>query len=151
MSPFTLFLLSAVGFMSASVLQQWRSGGMDDIPARLKSYSGFGIIAAGLWAASKTEFWRSVFIVVWALIFATLMLPEEMGFFARHPSLVLALPAAAGFVAANYHRSGIGALSSIVVVAVLALAIYRFMDEDRITGPWLRAHETIITGDNTYK
>ena len=138
MSPLYLFLLSAIGFTSASVFQQWRAGAVDVLPKSLKAYSGFGMIVAALWMAAKTPFWGRAFSVVSAMIFASMMVPDEMQFFARHSSIILALPFAAGFVASNYRRSCVGALASIAVVAVTALAFYRFAESDPVTGPWLR-------------
>lgn len=137
MSPLFLILLSAAGFVSASVFQQWRAGATDVIPARLRAYSGVGIVVGALWMAAKTPFWRHAFIVVSVMIFASMMVPNEMQFFVRHPSMILAVPFASGFVAANYRRSGVGALASCAVVAITILATYRVVEGDPFTGPWL--------------
>ena len=134
-----LILLSAAGLISASMIQQWRSGGIDEIPKSLKAYSVAGLAIGILWMAIRTPFWRHAFITISAMLFACFMLPNEMTFFARNPSLVLALPFVAGFVAANYRRSGVGAIASIAVIAITTLASYRIAQSDPVIGPWVRS------------
>jgi hypothetical protein len=77
-------------------------------------------------------------MVLSAMGFATLLLPDEMMFFARHPALAFAVPFTAGFVGANMGRSGIGSASAWAVLAVLAVAAYRVVATDPGIGPWLR-------------
>ncbi len=138
MAALYLSLLSIVGLCAASVVQQWRSSDPTQIPKLLKRYAGLGLFLGLLWLALKTPFWRHAFIIVSALIFACAMLPTEMTFFSRNPSLLVAAPYVAGFVAANYRRSGIGALASVLVIGVMTLASYRMIEHDPVTGPWLQ-------------
>jgi hypothetical protein len=54
----------------------------------------------------------------------------EMMFFVRHPALAVAIPLAAGFVAANLGKSGIRTAAAWTVLVVLAVAAYRSADAD---------------------
>ena len=72
-----------------------------------------------------------------AMLFAAVLLPNEMLFFVRHPLLLFALPFAAGFVAAHLRRSSIGTVAACVVLAVLAVAIYRSLEADPVASAWL--------------
>jgi hypothetical protein len=95
----------------------------------LRQYSRLGIFFALIWLLMNRPFGRHVFIALSAMAFATLMLPSEMMFFARHPLLVLAVPFATGFAGAYLGRSTVGTLVTWVVLGVLAAAIYRAMLE----------------------
>jgi hypothetical protein len=112
---------------------------IDVILAQLGVYSRLGIVLAAFWFVASRPFWRHLFVALCAMAFATLMLPAEMMFFARHPILAFAVPLAAGFVAANLGRSGIGTVAAWTVLVVLAVAAYRSADADPVTGPWLRS------------
>ena len=109
----------------------------DDIQARLKTYSLLGLAFAVVWLVVNRPFWRGVFMAVSAILFATVLLPKEMMFFVRHPVLVFALPFATGFVAANLGKSSIGTVVACIVLAVLAVAIYRSLDADPVANTWL--------------
>ena len=109
----------------------------DDIQARLKTYSLLGLAFAVIWLVVNRPFWRGVFMAVSAMLFATVLLPKEMMFFVRHPVLVFALPFATGFVAANLGKSSIGTVVACIVLAVLAVAIYRSLDADPVANTWL--------------
>jgi hypothetical protein len=95
----------------------------------LRQYSRLGIFFALIWLIMNSPFWRHVFIALSAMTFATLMLPNEMGFFARHPLLAFAVPFTAGFAGAHLGRSTIGTIATWLVLGVLAVAIYRAMLE----------------------
>jgi hypothetical protein len=110
----------------------------DAILTRLGICSQLGIILVVTWFLVNRPFWQHLFVALWAMAFATLMLPAEMMFFVRHPILALAVPFAAGFVAANLGRSGIRSVAAWAVLVVLAVAGYRSADADPVTGPWLR-------------
>lgn len=105
--------------------------------ARLKAYSRLGIALAVVWFVANRPFCRHLLMTLWALVFATLLLPKEMMFFVRHPVLLFALPFAAGFVAANLGKSSIATAAAGVVLVVLAIAIYRIVDADPLTSAWL--------------
>jgi hypothetical protein len=92
---------------------------------------------AVVWLVVNRPFWRHVFMTLSAMLFAAVLLPKEMLFFVRHPLLLFALPFAAGFVATNLRRSSIGTVAACVVLAVLALAIYRSLAADPATSAWL--------------
>ena len=92
--------------------------------ARLRVYSRLGIVFAVIWFLVNRPFWRHLFVALWAMAFVTLVLPAEMMFFVRHPVLAFAVPLAAGFVAANLGRSGIGTVAAWAVLVVLAIAAY---------------------------
>jgi hypothetical protein len=66
----------------------------------LGQYSRLGIFFALIWLLMNRPFGRHVFIALSAMAFATLMLPNEMMFFARHPLLAFAVPFTAGFAGA---------------------------------------------------
>ena len=91
----------------------------------LRQYSRLGIFFAIIWLIMNRPFGRHVFIALSAMAFATLMLPNEMMFFARHPELALGVPFTAGFAGAHMGRSIIGTVATWVVLGVLAVAIYR--------------------------
>jgi hypothetical protein len=112
---------------------------IDVILARLGVYSQLGIGFAVIWFLVKRPFWRHLFVALCAMAFATLMLPAEMMFFVRHPVLAFAVPLAAGFVAANLGGSGVGTVAAWAVLVVLAVAAYRSVDADPVTGPWMRS------------
>jgi hypothetical protein len=95
----------------------------------LRQYFRLGIFFALIWLIMNRPFGRHVFIAVSAMAFATLMLPNEMMFFARHPLLAFAVPFAAGFAGAHLGRSTVGTLATWVVLGVLAAAICRAMFE----------------------
>ena len=95
----------------------------------LRQYSRLGILFALIWLIMNRPFGRHVFIALSAMAFATLMLPNEMMFFARHPLLAFAVPFATGFAGAHLGRSTVGTLATWVVLGVLAVAIYRAMLE----------------------
>jgi hypothetical protein len=114
-----------------------RPSASDDLHARLKAYSRFGMALAVVWLVVNRPFWRHVFVALSAMIFATVLLPKEMMFFARHPVLLFALPFAAGFVAANLGRSSVGTVAAFVVLAVLGVAICRSLAADPVTSAWL--------------
>jgi hypothetical protein len=81
--------------------------------ARLLQYaeqhSGLGIACALIWLAMHRPFWRHVFMAASAMSFATLLLPEQMMFFTRHPALALGVLFTAGFagahLGANHNRN----------------------------------------------
>jgi hypothetical protein len=60
-----------------------------------------------------------------AMTFATLLLPEEMMFFTRHPVLAFGVLFTAGFAGAHLGRTIIGTLATWIVLGVLAVAICR--------------------------
>jgi hypothetical protein len=95
----------------------------------LRQYSRLGILFALTWLIMNRPFGRHVFIALSAMAFATLMMPDEMMFFARHPTLAFAVPFAAGFAGTHLGRGAIGTLATWVVLGVLALAIYRAVIE----------------------
>jgi hypothetical protein len=109
----------------------------DNLHARLRTYSRLGLALAVAWLLANRPFWRHVFMALSAMLFAAILLPKEMLFFVRHPLLLFALPFAAGFVAANLGRSSIGTVVACVVLAVLAVAIYRSLEADPVTSTWL--------------
>jgi len=109
----------------------------DDVRARLRAYSRLGLALALVWLVVNRPFWRHVFMALSAMLFAAVLLPEEMLFFVRHPLLLVALPFAAGFVAVNWGRSSIGTVVACIVLAVLAVAIYRSLQADPVTSTWL--------------
>jgi hypothetical protein len=59
------------------------------------------------------------------MAFATLLLTDEMMFFARQPVFAFAVPFTAGFAGAHMGRSVIGTVATWIVLGVLAVAIYR--------------------------
>jgi hypothetical protein len=91
----------------------------------LRQYSRLGIFLALIWLIMNRPFGRHVFITLSAMALATLMLPNEMMFFARHPELALGVPFTAGFAGAHMGRSIIGTVATWIVLGVLAVAIYR--------------------------
>jgi hypothetical protein len=95
----------------------------------LRQYCRLGILFALIWLTMNRPFGRHVFIALSAMAFSTLMLPNEMMFFARHPFLAFAVPFATGFAGAYLGRSIVGTLATWVVLGVLAVAIYRAMLE----------------------
>jgi hypothetical protein len=95
----------------------------------LRQYSRLGIFFALIWLTMSRPFGRHVFIALSAMAFATLMLPNEMMFFARHPLLAFAVPFATGFAGAHLGRSTVGTLATWVVLGVLGVAIYRALLE----------------------
>ena len=109
----------------------------DDLHGRLRTYSLLGLALAVVWLVINRPFWRHAFMALSAMLFATVLLPKEMMFFVRHPVLVFALPFAAGFVGANLGRSSIATVAACVVLAVLAVAIYRSLEADPDTSAWL--------------
>jgi hypothetical protein len=109
----------------------------DDVHARLRAYSRLGLVLAGIWFVANRPFWRHVFLALSTMLFASVLLPKEMLFFVRHPLLLFALPFAAGFVGANLGRSSIGTVLAYVVLAVLAVTIYRSLETDPVTSAWL--------------
>jgi len=109
----------------------------DNVHARLRAYSRLGFALAVVWLVANRPFWRHVFMTLSAMLFAAVLLPKEMLFFVRHPLLLFALPFAASFVAAHLRRSSIGTVAACVVLAVLAVAIYRSIEADPATSVWL--------------
>jgi hypothetical protein len=109
----------------------------DNVHARLRAYSRLGLLLAVVWFVLNRPFWRHVFLALSAMLFASVLLPNEMLFFVRHPLLLFALPFAAGFVAANLGRSTIGTVLAYVVLAVLAVTIYRSLEADPVASAWL--------------
>jgi hypothetical protein len=109
----------------------------DDVLTRLRTYSLLGLAFAVVWLVVNRPFWRGVFMAVSAMLFAAVLLPKEMMFFVRHPVLLFALPFANGFVAAHLGKSSIGTVVACVVLAVLAVAIYRSLDADPVANAWL--------------
>jgi hypothetical protein len=109
----------------------------NDVYARLRAYSRLGIVLAVVWFVVNRPFWRHVFLALSAMLFASVLLPKEMLFFVRHPLLLFALPFAAGFVAANLGRNSIGTVLAYVVLAVLAVTIFRSLETDPVASAWL--------------
>jgi hypothetical protein len=109
----------------------------DDVLTRLRAYSLLGLAFAVVWLVVNRPFWRGVFMAVSAMLFAAVLLPKEMMFFVRHPVLLFALPFANGFVAAHLGKSSVGTIVACVVLAVLAVAIYRSLDADPVANAWL--------------
>jgi hypothetical protein len=91
----------------------------------LRQCSRLGIFFALIWLTMNRPFGRHVFMALSAMAFATLLLPDEMMFFARHPMLAFGVPFAVGFAGAHLGRSTIGTLATWVVLGVLAVAIGR--------------------------
>jgi hypothetical protein len=110
----------------------------DDVHTRLRTYSLLGLAFAVVWLVVNRPFWRGFFMAVSAMVFAAVLLPKEMMFFVRHPELAVALPFASGFVAANLGKSSVGTVMACIVLAVLAVAIYRSLDADPVANSWLR-------------
>jgi uncharacterized membrane protein len=108
-----------------------------DLHARLRTYSLLGLAFAVVWLVVNRPFWRGVFMAVSAMLFAAVLLPKEMMFFVRHPVLLFALPFANGFVGAHLGKSSIGTVMACVLLAVLAVAIYRSLDADPVANTWL--------------
>jgi hypothetical protein len=125
------------------VPRQLKPDPIDTILTQLGSYARVAIILTVIWFVLNRPFWWHLFIALCAMAFATLMLPAEMMFFVRHPVLAFAVPFAAGFVAANLGRSGIGTVAASAVLVVLAVAAYRSADADPVTGPWLRSRAEV--------
>ena len=109
----------------------------DNIHARLRAYSRLGLVLAVVWFVVNRPFWRHVLLALAAMVFASVLLPSEMLFFVRHPLLLFALPFTAGFVAANLGRSSIGSVLAYIVLAVLAVTIYRSLEADPVASAWL--------------
>jgi len=114
--------------------RQLQADPIDAIFRRLGTYSRFGIILAVLWFVVNRPFWRHLFVALCAMAFATLMLPAKMMFFVRHAVLAFAVPFAAGLVAANLSRSGIGTVAARPVLIALAVGAYRTAADDPVTG-----------------
>jgi hypothetical protein len=91
----------------------------------LTQYSRLGIFFALIWLIGSRPFGRHVFMALSAMAFATLLLPNEMMFFARHPVLAFGVPFTAGFAGAHLGRSMVGTLATWIVLGVLAVAICR--------------------------
>jgi len=108
-----------------------------DLHARLRTYSLLGLAFSVVWLVVNRPFWRGVFMAVSAMLFAAVLLPKEMMFFVRHPVLLFALPFANGFVDAHLGKSSIGTVMACIVLAVLAVAIYRSLDADPVANTWL--------------
>jgi hypothetical protein len=89
----------------------------------VEQHSGLGIVCALIWLAIHRPFWRHVFMAASAMSFATLLLPEQMMFFARHPALALGVLFTAGFAGAHLGRTIIGTVATWIVLGVLAVAI----------------------------
>jgi hypothetical protein len=109
----------------------------DNVHARLRAYSRLGLVVAVVWFVVSRPFWRHVFLALSAMLFAGVLLPKEMLFFVRHPLLLFALPFAAGFVGANLGRSSIRTVLAYVVLAVLAVTLYRSLEADPETSAWV--------------
>jgi hypothetical protein len=91
--------------------------------------SGLSIaIVVMMWLFVRRPFWRYTSIALCTMAFATLLLPDEMMFFARHPTLTFAVPFAAGFVGVYLLRSGIETVAACAMLAVLAVAVYRAIE-----------------------
>jgi hypothetical protein len=90
----------------------------------VEQHSRLGIVCALIWLAIHRPFWHHVFMALSAMSFATLLLPDEMMFFARHPVFAFAVPFTAGFAGAHMGRSMIGTVATGIVLGVLAAAIY---------------------------
>jgi len=84
-----------------------------------------GFVFAAIWLVMGRPFWRHAFVALSTMAFATLLLPDEMTFFAHHPVVAFAVPFTAGFVGLNLGRSRVETLAAWVVLGVLAIAIYR--------------------------
>jgi hypothetical protein len=121
-----------------TVSHQWRSDHFGARPEKLGRYARLGIAFVVIWLVVNRPFWRYLILALSAMMFATMVLPVEMMFFVRHPALVFAILFTAGFVGANLGRSGIGSLLAWIVIAVLAVAIYRTVDADPATSSWLQ-------------
>ena len=134
--------------LQSTVLRLWRSEPLDGIRASVGHCSRIGIALLMILLVMTRPFWRHVFVALFTMIFATLLLPDEMTFFARHPVLVIAIPLAAGFVGANPGRSGLGSLAAWVVLGVLAVAIYRIVDADPATSSWLRQRADVSINES---
>lgn len=91
--------------------------------------SRLSIAIAVMWLFMRRPFWRYTLVALCTMAFATLLLPDEMMFFAHHPSLGFAIPFAAGFVGVYWWRSGIETVAACAVLAVLAVAVYRALLE----------------------
>jgi hypothetical protein len=61
----------------------------DAILTRLGICSQLGIILLVTWFLVNRPFWQHLFVALWAMAFATLMLPAEMMVFVRHPIWLL--------------------------------------------------------------
>jgi prepilin signal peptidase PulO-like enzyme (type II secretory pathway) len=107
-------------------------GVMNPFPRLLEyvgSYLGLGVVIALIWVAIRCPFGRHVLMALSVMTFATLLLPDEMMFFARHPVLAFAVLFTAGFAGAHLGRSIIGTVATGIVLGVLGAAIYRAVFE----------------------
>jgi len=91
----------------------------------VEQHSRLGIICVVIWLAIHRPFWRHFFMAASAMSFATLLLPEEMMFFTRHPLLALGVLFTVGFAGAHLGRTKIGTLATWIVLGVLAVPICR--------------------------
>jgi hypothetical protein len=91
--------------------------------------SRVGFVFAVIWLFVGRPFWRHVFVALSTMAFAGLLMPDEMAFFAHHPVVTFAVPFTAGFVGVHLGRSKVETFAAWVVLAVLAIAIYRAMLE----------------------
>jgi hypothetical protein len=131
--------------LRSAVLRQWRPEPFDGSRTSVGRCSRVGFALLMIWLVLTRRFWPHVFLALFTMTFATLLLPDEMTFFARHAVLLIAIPLASGFVGTNLGRSGLGSLAAWVVLGVLAVAIYRMVDADPATNPWLRPRADVST------
>jgi hypothetical protein len=82
-----------------------------------------------MWLFVRRPFWRYALAALCTMAFATFLLPDEMMFFAHHPTLAFAIPFAAGFVGVYLLRNGIEIVAACAMLAVLAVAVYRAIIE----------------------
>ena len=91
----------------------------------LNKVSRLCIAIAVTFMLMRRPFWRYTLVALCTMAFATILLPNEMMFFARHPALGFAIPLASGFVGVYLWRSGIETVAACDVLAALAIAVYR--------------------------
>jgi len=113
------------------------------IVAGLGRYSQFGVVLTVIWFVMNRPFWRYGLIALSAMAFAPVLLPAEMMFLVRHPVLVFAVPFVVGFVRSNLGTSQIGTVAACAALVALAVASYRSVEADPVTGLWLRSRVEI--------
>jgi len=118
---------------------QLRSGVLGVNSTRPALCSRVGVVIVVIWLVMTRPFLQHIFVALSAMTFATFLFPNEMMFVARHPSLVLAVPFAAGFVGTNLGRSPIRTAAAWIVLGLLAVAICKSVYADAAANLWLQS------------